>query len=105
MDAPVIDRPLIRVPPTHPDQDRWMLDRWTPAEAHHVIGVYRETKDREGRVIDTMYRCVCSCGWRSREYHQPLSEPCPVLGALVERAQRIKKDGERINWKEVSRGV
>ena len=94
------DRPLIRSHPKAMTQaDHWYLDRWTPAEQHQVIGVYRETKDREGRVTDTIYRCVCSCGWRSREYHEATTEPCPVLGALVERAQRIKKDGERVEWR------
>jgi hypothetical protein len=81
-----------------------MLDRWTPVETHVVIGVYRTVKDREGRVIDTIYRTSCSCGWRSREYHEPIPEPCPVLGALVERAQRMNR-GERTEWKAFSRGV
>lgn len=76
-----------------------MLDRWTPTESHVVIGVYRESKDQRGRVTEKTYRCVCSCGWRSIEYHEPTVEPCPVLGALVERARRLKRNGERIEWK------
>ncbi len=92
-------RPLIRIPPTKPEQDRWMLDRWTPREAHHVMGVYRETK-QHGCVVDTVYRVICSCGWRSLEYHEPFTEPCPVLGALTERAKRMNK-GERTEWKAI----
>ncbi len=97
----MIDRPLIRKNPdvAKPEADRWMLDRWTPQDAHHVLGVYRELKDKEGRVIDTMYRVACSCGWRSREYHEKVVEPCPVLGALNERGNRLKRDGERLDWK------
>lgn len=82
-----------------PEGDRWMLDRWTPITTHTVTCVYREVKDREGRVVEKVYRSACSCGWRSIEFHKPILDPCPVYGALAERAHRLKRDGERIEWK------
>lgn len=98
----MIDRPLIRIPLLKPEQDRWMLDRWTPFESHQVICVYREVKDREGRVVEKVYRTTCACGWRSIEYHAPFCDPCPVGQALTERAFRLKRDFERVEWKQVT---
>ena len=97
----MIDRPLIRKNPdvAKPEADRWMLDRWTPQAAHQVIAVCHERQDSTGRVVDTLYRAECACGWRSREYHEKVVEPCPVLGALNERANRLKRDGDRTEWK------
>lgn len=99
----MIDRPLVRRhPQAKPSDDWFMLDRWTPEIMHITSSVYREVKDREGRVVDRIYRSVCICGWRSLEWHKAATDQCPVGDALRERAKRVKKDGERLTWIGVS---
>jgi hypothetical protein len=95
----VLDRPLVmRHPKAKPEDDHFMLDRWTPPVMHSVSVVYREVKDREQRVIEKVFRSVCLCGWRSLEFHKPADDRCPVGEALLERERRKRKDGERVTW-------
>ena len=98
----MIDRLLVRRHPQPKPSDDWfMLDRWTSEIMHTMSSVYREVKDQEGRVVDRVYRTVCLCGWRSLEWHKAALDSCPVGDALRERAKRVRKDGERLIWKEV----
>lgn len=93
------DRPLIlRHPKPKPEDDHFMLDRWTPESMHVVVSKYREVKDRDGRVIERVYRSICLCGWRSIEYHKATDDVCPVGEALGERARRLSR-GDRVTWK------
>lgn len=74
-----------------------MLDRWSAPDMHAVSSVYREVKDREGRVTERIYRSMCECGWRSIEFHKATSDTCPVGEALQERARRLNR-GDRVIW-------
>lgn len=97
------DRPLIlRHPKAKPEDDHFMLDRWTPEAMHVVVSKYREVKDREGRVIERIYRSFCRCGWRSIEFHKATEDICPVGEALLERARRLSR-GDRVTWLSTSR--
>lgn len=99
------DRPLVRrAVPTDPRLDQWMLDRWS-APAAHVVTLH----SRERRVtlqrqtfVDVEFRSICVCGWRSIETMSPTVERCPVGDALDDRARRMKRPGERVEWEPVN---
>lgn len=103
---------ITRHPAPKPEDDRYMLDRWTPEVMHKTRQVYRvETifRDGGGKVASILiknkwYRVECLCGWRSQEFPRPMTERCPVLDALTSRARSLKRDGERIEWKPVESG-
>jgi hypothetical protein len=92
---------IVRHPEPKVEDDRYMLDRWTPAVTHKTRHVYRDvmqgTPPREYR----WYRVECLCGWRTAEMPRIVAAECPVLAALTERARNLKRDGERIEWKAV----
>ena len=68
--------------------DQWMLDRWSNPASHQIVIVSRELQTvSEGTTRD--YKAVCSCGWESLPSSEPTREPCPVIGALVERLKRV----------------
>lgn len=72
-------------PAIKPEDDQWMLDRWTPPSAHQIAVMYRELSQAR------RYRTVCTCGWRSNEDDTPELSECPVKAALDERARRLVK--------------
>lgn len=97
------ERLIIRHPAPKVEDDRYMLDRWTPEVTHKTRQVFRIVKRRrsEGDLFDEdhqWYRVECLCGWRSAELPRPVAETCPVQIALAERARSLKRDGERIEW-------
>lgn len=101
---------IVRHPAPKVEDDRYMLDRWTPEVTHKTRQVYRVELRPAGPTasIDaksrTWYRTECLCGWRSVEGPRPtpreLPLKCPVLMALEVRARSLKKDSERIEWIE-----
>lgn len=99
------DRPLItKHPKVKPEDDHWMLDRWTADDQHVVMAMARDVKDvNTGRVTETIYRGVCMCGWRSVEVRHVdnIDADCPVQSALAQRARR-KRGSDRIDWKVIT---
>jgi hypothetical protein len=94
------DKLVTRHPAAKPEDDRYMLDRWTPDVMHKTTQVFRVVK-RAGDPTDSgqrWYRVECLCGWRSQQLPRPVAEQCPVHAALDERARHLKRDGERIEW-------
>ena len=89
-------------PPLTRADDQWMLDRWTTPEQHIMTTVYRDRRVPNGRggwTVDRDYREVCTCGYRSIEFVAPVHHACcPVLEALQDRARRLKRINERIDW-------
>lgn len=77
-----------------------MLDNWTPETKHTIRVVYRERRMlfQQRNLIDVDYRSVCTCGWRSIETPSPQIDRCPVGDALADRAKRVKKITERVEW-------
>lgn len=73
-------------PPGKPEDDQWMLDRWSAPASHLVKVMYRELETKARR-----YRTVCACGWRSVEENDPVLSDCPVKAALDERTRRLPK--------------
>lgn len=95
---------ITRHPAPKPEDDRYMLDRWTPQVMHKTRQVFRVVKLRSTRGTEgehPFYRVECLCGWRSAELPRIVTAECPVLIALTERARHLKRDGERIEWKAV----
>lgn len=95
---------IVRHPEPKPEDDRYMLDRWTPEVMHRTRHVYRVIKkygDDEPLEGKRWYRVECLCGWRSAELPRIVAAECPVQAALTERARFLKRDGERIEWKPV----
>ena len=97
----MIDRPLVRHDLCKPEDDQWMLDRWT-ARDHHVVTIhYRDRRIPTGRGMHTIerdFRAVCKCGWRSIETVTPHQDVCPVGEALAERRQREARTYDRVLW-------
>lgn len=76
--------------------DQWMLDRWTPTEAHKLTVVYRDQTVLG--VTERAYVCRCACGWRSIEYVNASLQACPVGEALAERERRKVKPTRHVEW-------
>lgn len=93
------ERLITRHPKAKPEDDHFMLDRWTPPAMHMTTPMVRDVV-QHGQVVDRIYRSVCLCGWRSLEYHAPTVDRCPVGQALTEREQRRQKD--RLVWRPAS---
>jgi hypothetical protein len=89
-------------PALKPEDDAWMLDRWSTPEGHVVRVVYwdRRLAIGNGRfTTERVFRSACRCGWRSIETLSPqFVDSCPVFWALDDRHKRIRKDTERIEW-------
>lgn len=98
---------IVRHPSPKVEDDRYMLDRWTPAVTHKTRQVFRvATLNASGyEVKHNWYRVECSCGWRSAELPRPVAAQCPVQLALAERARSLRKDSERIEWQECHSSV
>lgn len=92
---------ITRHPAPKPEDDRYMLDRWTPDVTHKTRQVYRDSMEGQPQRSYRWYRVECLCGWRSSELPRPVDAKCPVLMALTERARSLKRDSERIEWKPV----